>query len=41
VINERPDISVQDLASSLGLPLGEALVIIHELKMEKTLESTR
>lgn len=34
-LHERPDISPRDLASSLGIPLGEALVILHELRGEK------
>ncbi|MDQ1279662.1 MAG: hypothetical protein QG670_924 [Thermoproteota archaeon] len=35
VLHEKANVSSQDLASSLGIPFGEALVIIHELGMEK------
>lgn len=34
VLHEKPDITPQELASRLGIPLGEALVILHELKNE-------
>jgi len=34
VLHEKPDISPQELASKLGIPLGEALVILYELKNE-------
>ena len=39
MFHEKQDISPQDLTSKLSMPLGEALVIIYELQMEKTLES--
>jgi len=32
VLHEKPDITPQELASRLGIPLGEALVILYELK---------
>lgn len=32
VLNEKPDITPQELAVRLNIPLGEALVILHELK---------
>jgi len=34
VLHEKPDISPQELASKLSIPLGEALVILYELKNE-------
>ncbi|MGQ9538236.1 MAG: hypothetical protein ACUVTE_01425 [Candidatus Bathycorpusculaceae bacterium] len=34
VLHERPDITPQELAARLGIPLGEALVILYELKNE-------
>jgi len=35
VLHEQPDITARDLAVKLGITLGEALVILHELKKEK------
>ena len=35
VLHEKPDITPQELAVRLGIPLGEALVILYELKNEK------
>jgi hypothetical protein len=35
ILHEKPDITPQELASKLSIPLGEALVILHELKTEK------
>jgi hypothetical protein len=32
VLNEKPNIKSNELAARLGVPLGEALVILHELK---------
>jgi len=32
VINEKPGVKPNELAVRLGIPLGEALVILHELK---------
>jgi hypothetical protein len=34
ILHEKPDITPQELASRLSIPLGEALVILHELKTE-------
>jgi hypothetical protein len=34
VLVDRPDITYKDLALSLGVPIGEALVILHELRQE-------
>lgn len=34
VLHERPDIKPSELAARLGVPLGEALVILHELKIK-------
>jgi len=35
VLSERPDASPQDVSVSLGISLGEAMVILYELKAEK------
>ncbi len=35
VLRERPEISSQELAISLGISSGAALVILHELKTKK------
>ncbi|WP_455276467.1 hypothetical protein [[Eubacterium] cellulosolvens] len=35
LLKKNPDITPQDLAVELDIPLGEALVILHELKNEK------
>ncbi len=35
VLSEKPDITPQDIATNLSMPLGEAIVILHELKTEK------
>ncbi len=32
IINEKPDVKPNELALRLDIPLGEALVILHELK---------
>jgi hypothetical protein len=32
VLHEKPDITPAELAARLGIPLGEALVILYELK---------
>lgn len=34
-LSEKPDASPQDLALGLNISLGEAAVILYELKMEK------
>jgi ribosomal protein S25 len=34
ILHEKPDITPQELASRLGIPMGEALVILYELKKE-------
>ena len=36
VLHERPDIKPSELATRLGVPLGEALVILYELKNQIT-----
>jgi len=36
VLHEQPDISPSDLATKLGVPLGEALVIFYELQKQKS-----
>jgi hypothetical protein len=37
VLHEKPDITPQELAARLGIPLGEALVILYELETKKEL----
>jgi hypothetical protein len=34
VLHEKPDITPAELSARLGIPLGEALVILYELKNE-------
>lgn len=34
MLHEAPEISPQDLALKMGIPLGEALVILYELREE-------
>ncbi|MFQ6064027.1 MAG: hypothetical protein ACE5L6_00985 [Candidatus Bathyarchaeia archaeon] len=36
VLHEQPNITPSDLAVRLGIPSGEALVILYELKEEKS-----
>ena len=36
ILNKNPDISFQDVALNLEISRGEALVILYELKKEKT-----
>ena len=36
IFNKNPDISFQDVALNLEMSRGEALVILYELKKEKT-----
>ena len=36
VLHEKPDITPAELAVRLGIPLGEALVILYELANEKS-----
>jgi len=35
VLHEQPDVTAQDLAAKMGIPLGEALVILYELRKQK------
>jgi hypothetical protein len=35
ILHEKPDVTPQELAARLGIPLGEALVILYELANEK------
>ena len=35
VLNEKPDITPKQLSLELKIPLGEAFVILHELKIEQ------
>ncbi len=39
VLNEQSAVTAQDLATKLGIPLGEALIILYELQKEKSEES--
>ena len=36
VLHEQPDTTSQNLATKLSIPLGEALVILHELQKQKS-----
>jgi hypothetical protein len=35
ILPEKPDITASELANRLDMPLGEALVILHELAEER------
>ncbi len=35
ILPEKPEITPPELAARLGMPLGEALVILHELQTER------
>jgi hypothetical protein len=35
ILPEKPDIAASELANRLNMPLGEALVILHELAEER------
>jgi hypothetical protein len=35
ILREKPEITASELANRLNMPLGEALVILHELAMER------
>jgi hypothetical protein len=35
ILGEKPDINASELANRLGMPLGEALVILYELAEER------
>ena len=35
ILQEQPDVTAQELALKLGIPLGEALVILYELRKTK------
>lgn len=37
VLHEQPDATPRDLATKMGIPLGEALVIIYELQKQKSI----
>ena len=34
-LHEQPDATPRDLATKMGIPLGEALVILYELQKQK------
>ena len=36
VLHEQPDITPSDLTAKLGIPLGEAIVILYELRKQKS-----
>jgi len=36
VLHEQPYVTARDLAAKLGIPLGEALVILYELRKQKS-----
>ena len=36
IVQEHPEIAPQELATKLSVPLGEGLVILHELHKEKS-----
>jgi len=36
ILHEQPETTPRDLAIKLGIPIGEALVILYELQKEKT-----
>ena len=36
VLHEQPEVTSKDLALKLSIPLGEALVILYELKNQKS-----
>lgn len=36
ILHEQPDVSPSDLSAKLGVSLGEALVILYELRKEKS-----
>jgi len=35
ILQEQPDVTAQELTTKLGIPLGEALVILYELRKTK------
>jgi hypothetical protein len=41
ILQEKPEITPAELASRLHMPLGEALVIVHELVNERKLRSQK
>ncbi|MDH7606702.1 MAG: hypothetical protein QHH12_02885 [Candidatus Bathyarchaeota archaeon] len=41
VVHEKPDITPKELAARLGIPLGEALVILYELEDERKQSSSK
>ena len=40
ILHEQPNLTTQELAIKLGITLGEALVILHELQNQEPKEST-
>jgi hypothetical protein len=41
ILHEKPDITPAELAAKLGIPLGEALVILYELAEEEKTELSK
>jgi hypothetical protein len=41
ILHEKPDITPAELAARLGIPLGEALVILYELAKEGKTELSK
>ncbi|MGB9740860.1 hypothetical protein C0195_01315 [Candidatus Bathyarchaeota archaeon] len=41
ILHEKPDITPQELAARLGMPLGEAIVILYELEGERKTHSSK
>jgi len=41
ILNEKPNITPKDLSMQVGIPLGEALVILHELRTESPSGTTQ
>jgi len=35
LLSERPNIDYRDLAMTLGIPIGEAMVLLYELRTEE------
>jgi len=38
ILQEKPEMKPEELAAQLGIPLGEALVILFEVKQEKEVQ---
>jgi hypothetical protein len=40
ILHEKPEITPTEVAARLNMPLGEALIILHELAEEKDVKSS-